>query len=424
MQSSQNPFAHLIPNAESASNVPSNATNPFMHLIPKQEESLLNKAGNIAGKFNEAIESSGLPAFSGGLLQSAGDIGTSLSNIPLGVLSKITGKDLTIAHPNLGKYVDNSLPSKAAFGAGEILPYALGGAGAANLVGNLTKNLSNIPLIGKLMARPIEGALAGAAIGENEEGNRGLGAALGAAGNVGLAAGKYAKNLMPEELAKNIVNATKEAIDKYSNIYQGLFNEAKRRGLGQSGLRIPNIDVELIKNHAPKKFTRSLEDFHENPTLETGHLAQSDLGKFTRYLDKVSRNNALSSSQLNAYEEALNAQKKIRGSMFQGLTKQGDQELANLYGKTTKGYARDVIPYTSSKAISAFQNKEIKAPTFAKRIAKDEKFRLAMEHKHPEIAHGEILKNILKGLGLTALGGAGAYGFDVLKDYFTNSSEQ
>lgn len=394
--------------------------------LNSQSPSFLQKAENIAGTFNKGVEASRLPALAGGLLQGAGDVGASLANIPLSVIGKEIGKNINIPHPNLGQYVDNSFPSKIAFGAGEIgSPLGVLGkvAGEVGKVGGLTENLSKIPYLGRVIARPAEGAITGAAIGENDQGNRGMGAALGAGGNALMNIGKFIHSALPSQISNSVLKAKNFVQEKYSNLYDSLFDQAKDRGLGQSNVRVPKIDLDLIKDNATKKYWKSLEDFNSNPTLETAHLAQSDMGKYIRQMEKLQGNNALTSPQIKAYQEAINAQKKLRGTIFQSLTKNGEQDLANQYGNITQGYKRDVVPYITSKPITALQNKDINNETFANRIVKNDKFRMSVGDKHPEIAAREFIDNIknnklLKyGIGSVAAGALAGMGYKKYNDY-------
>ncbi len=149
--------------------------------IPEDDNSLLSKAGNIAGGFNEAVESSQLPSLAGGFLQGAGDVGASLANVPLSLISKITGKNVNIAHPDLGQYLPKDDLSKLAFGGGEIgsmVPAFMSGAGIASQ-GELASKMAELGRLPGLIGKSIEGAGTGAAIGENDQGNRTAATVLG-----------------------------------------------------------------------------------------------------------------------------------------------------------------------------------------------------------------------------------------------------
>lgn len=391
MSSNRNPFE------EYNSVPPSLQNNPFAEFHP-ENPSALNTAGDYAEKFNKSVQASRLPALAGGLLQGTGDIGASLANIPLSLASLMSGKNLNIPHPNLGQYLPNDLLTKGAFGAGEIVPNLVGGVGIANKVGeiaNATKNISRIPVVGSTLARAGEGAIGGTLTGEDKEGSRASAAITGGVVNPIASAAKYVKSLLPEGLAKNILSAKNAAQNKYSELYDGLFQKAKNAGLHQTPLRVPKINIDLIKNNSEKKYYQSLDEFNKNPTLENAHWAQSDMGKLAANFDKLSRNNALTSTQIKTMEEAIEAQKKLRGSMFTGMTKSGSPDLANEYGQITRGYKTDVIPYTRTKAITDLQNQDINPQVFAKRIYNSNKFRTQMAEKHPEIAHSEILNKLL-----------------------------
>lgn len=405
MSADRNPFAKY--DSDISQQLPSE-NNPFAkYHSDSVDNSLMDQIGNYAGKFNQAIESSRLPAFAGGLLQGAGDIGASLANVPLELADKISGKNIKVPHPNLGQYLPSDLATQASFGAGE-LATPMGGFGKlAGLTGkslNATENISKIPLIGRLIAKPLEGAATGAAIGEDKEGNRGLGAIAGAAGNTALTL----KDMMSSsKLAQGILNAKNSAKQKYSGLYEGLFNEANQKGLGDTPLRVPKIDSSLIKDNAADKYTKSLEDFNNNPTLENAHWAQSDMGKLDDYYSKMYNRAGLTSPQIKAWKEVQDAQKKIRGSMFSGLTKNGSQDLANEYGKLTQGYKQEVVPYLKSKPISDLESNEITHKEFL-----NKKFKPSLKALHPELDRAQMINKFIKMIPVKSIigGAAGAAG--------------
>jgi len=375
---------------------------PVNLLADEAKPSFLDKANQYAGKFNQAVETSRLPMVAGGLLQGAGDIGASLANIPLSLVNRAAGTNLRVPHPNLGKYVDPSLASQAAFGAGQILPMLMGGASGATALGKIG-GLSKIPFAGKL-ARPVEGAITGAAIGEDKEGDRKLGAILGAGGNIALSAKRFINKLSPKNVQQAVIDAKYAVQDKYHNLYEGLFNKANKAGLSEIPLRVPKIDFELIKDASTDKFYKSLQNFNKNPNLKNAHLAQSDMGKFVRHMEKLSKNNALTSSQNRAVEEAAKAQKKLRGSMFHAMSSSGNKSLAKEYGTTTKGYAKEVVPYNTSKLVKKYEQ-DANSPD------------IYIHEKHPEIKRSEMLNRLLGKIPIRdiALIGAGALGLNYYK---------
>ncbi len=367
------------------------------------EDSNLNKANKVAEGFNNFIESSRLPAMAGGFLQGTGQTAASIANVPLQLLGKSVGKDLRIPHPDLGQYLPNDVMTNIAFGAGEL--GSVGGAGlkAANLINKA--GLSKIPGISGAIARPVEGAAVGAVLGEDKEGNRGLGAALGAAGNAVVSAGKYAKSLLPEGMAKRILTGAKEEKEKYKELYGNFFKNAEKEGLGASGITIPEINMKFISK-SPTKYHQSVKDFFEKPSLETAHWAQSDLGKLARKLENQYERSGLTSSELKTLKAAQEGRSKIQNSMKQTLESSGDASHSKAYEELGHGYLNDVIPYEVTKEGKA-----------AKKFMKDLESSEVMAKKHPELAHGKMLKSLLKhipakyliGGSLFGLGAAGGF---------------
>lgn len=432
MAAERNPFLHLIPKKKTSGM--DSEGNPFQHLIPQGNKSFLDKAGDVAGMFNEGFEKTRLPAFAGGALQGAGNLGTSIANIPLELIGKALGKNAKISRPDLEQYLPHDALSQAAFKGGEFVPEILTGRAAANIIGKgagtvleklmgSSKGLGRIPYVGKGLARGTEGALSGYALGEDEKGDREMSALLGGIANPLFSAGKYIKNLLPKGLAAGVVGAKKAAKDKYEKLYNGLFNEAKTRGLNQNPITVPKFDIDLIKKHSQTKYHGGLNDFVKDPNLETAHRAQSDIGKFIRHMKEVDDKTGLTSSQLKALKEAEKAQKKIKGSIFTRLTQGGKQDLSNKYGNITKGYAKDVIPYDRNKNITALQNKKISDKTFADRILKDEEFRMAMQKQHPELRDADNMRRFVRSIPWKYIVGAatgsaiGVGGYNAVKNF-------
>jgi hypothetical protein len=134
--------------------------------------SFLDKAGNYASKFNRAVETSRLPSMAGGFLQSAGDMGASILNVPLGIVGAPK-----VPHPDLQKYLPQDLLSRGAFLGGE-LGGGLGGWLKTQKV--ISKLLPEMKRLSKLAKESLSGLMTGGLIGEDSEGNgRALSSALG-----------------------------------------------------------------------------------------------------------------------------------------------------------------------------------------------------------------------------------------------------
>ena len=364
----------------------------------QKEQGWLDKAGNYAGKFNNIVESSHLPEFAGGLLQGAGDIGTSLGN----VIARPLGHP--IPHPNLSQYINKSPVSRLAFGAGELgsqIPLYSMGAGALGKLG-LTAEAG-------LSGRVAEGLVSGALMGENDEGGRIGGAAMGAAVPLAGKAIQSLSKLKSSNIAKNVTEGYTKATNESSKQFKDVFKAANERGVGTLSNKF-NAKFNLLKKTGDKKYLHALEEFYKNPTLANAHEAQSNLAKYAYKIGKA--DNAL---DRRAKEEATRLSNKIREKMFNKFHKTGNLDLALKYNDARQFYKEGVTPYLNSKAFQKLQSGELRPKNFANKIQEDEAFISKIgQHDHPEIEYRRLLKNALGnkavqyGIG-TGLGALGLY---------------
>jgi len=362
----------------------------------QQDSSFLDKIGNAAGKFNNAVESTHLPEFAGGLLQGAGDIGASLGNI----IAKPLGRE--IPHPNLKQYIPHGLGSNVAFGAGELgsqIPLMMSGAGLAGKALGIGEKAG---LSGKLA----QGAISGAAMGENQEGNGRVagaieGAALPAIGELV----KGANKLRPKKIAEAIQGAEKAKVKEYGDKFKNVFSEAKSRGISENFEKI-KADEKLLRRGGNKDYLYSLEEYNKKPTLENAHNAQSDLGKYVADIGKPT-----STLDRHAKIEARNAAKSIREHISQQLQKSGNTDLALDYNFARNGFKNQVAPYTSNKALQSFKQGNLTTKDFVKKILQDKSFKAKVgQQEHPELYQAELVKKILTSKASQIAGGAIAGG--------------
>lgn len=246
--------------------------------------------------------------------------------------------------------------------------------------------------------------------GESRLSNALMGGALGGGlGGIGLGisgaanATRAIKKAFPaEKIAQKILSDRAAAKSTYKNAYQDLFKEAEKKGI--HNLRVPKINEKAISENTKTKEFQSLENFMKRPSLENAHKAQSDLGKTIRRLEKIHEGVGLNTTQKKALDSALEAQKKIRGTMFDRLTKSGNQDLAERYGELTIGYAKDVLPYTKSKPINTYRKGELTDKDFLSALIKNKKFKKQLGEKYPELRTRELVGETgkrLLGAGLT-----------------------
>ena len=336
-----------------------------------------------------------------GFGQEVYNTGASVANLPSALFPD---KDIPrLPYADLQQYLQPGFKNKAAFVGGEIAGNILPALRAA-------KALQAIRPIGKTgLAADIAG---GAGYGysasgrsenpEHEAKQRKMGAALGAGANI-------IKSTRSGDIADKVIKGKEKAVEKFESLYKNLFKEVKEKGLNEVR-KTPRIKVDLISENVPKKYTKALEAFDRNPTVESAHAAQSDLGKLIRYFEKS--NTPLTSAQSRALDEAALAQKKLRGTIFESLSKKGDQSLAKQYKNLTQGYKKEVVPY-SDKNIRALERGELSKSKLPERLRANEKFMQEIGNQYPELGlnkitslDSELVRSILEKAGI----GAGAVG--------------
>ncbi len=361
------------------------------------QSSWLDTAGQAAGKFNKFIEGTRLPAFAGGLLQGAGDIGASLGNLVMRPLGH------PIPHPELSKYINQDQLSRLAFGVGELASNAPLYASGAGAIGKLGMT-AEAGLSGKLA----EGLASGFLMGENKEGERGTGALMGAAIPAVGAAFKGLSKLKSSKIAENVLKGFKSAENEASKQFGHVFKEAESKGIKHIS-RIP-VNIGLLKKQGDSKYLHAMEEFHKSPTMANAHSAQSDLAKYANNIGRPQ--NTL---ERQAKEEALRASEAIRENMMHEFHDTGNTGLALKYNNARKFYKNIVSPYLNSKSIKKLQSGELRPKNFANMIEKEESFMSKIgQHEHPEIEYRRKLNKALSnkmvnyGIG-TGLGSLGLY---------------
>jgi len=273
--------------------------------MPQQSQNWLDKFGRAAGKFNKFIKGTHLPDLAGGFLQGAGDIGASLGN----VVAKPLGYN--IPHPNLGQYIDqNSLPAKFAFGAGELgaqIPAFASGAGALSKVSKIGENAP-------LFARMLQGAVSGAALGENKEGGGRLSSA--ALGSV-TAPGVISDFPITRKFASKHLNQAKNII----------------QNRGVKDINVPSHLLEEAKSFLPaNKATDNLLAEAASGNYNPLFTLQSDLARSARELLKGRGADRLMGFQANSLRQNL------INSIKDSLNKSGHQDISKLLEKGQKKY--------------------------------------------------------------------------------------
>lgn len=354
----------------------------------------VRKAGELAGKFNNAFESTGIPSFAGGLLQGAGNSAISAANVPLGLAGA------HIPHLDLKQFNQPGLVNDLGFGAGDIGGQIAGFFGGSGLLGKAGSALGLARPAGYAgLASDIAVPAAAAALtGENAEGGGRM--LAGILGGLGGAVG----SLRNANIAKNITSDAGQASKEGSALYTKLFNQAETQGLKID--KLPKIEIEKIKKGMPKSFSRSLQELPNNPSLENVQSAISDIGKWTRKVEPTINRGAATSTTIKAYDAALEAQKKLRGSLYKALSENGTkQALPKAYEEATINWAKEVAPFKSNKALQNFSNGKITSEELTAKLLKDNEFMQRFGKDYPQL---KIKQNIKKAAPYLATGAAAA----------------
>lgn len=250
------------------------------------------------------------------------------------------------------------------------------------------------------------GGALGAELGQDPSTMATLGAVGGplAAQGVPAAANALKQFLNPskfiaENIAKNVLNTKNAMIQKYSGpegLYTNLFKKARESGIGNLNYDPWKINVSTIAESANPKYTEKLSNFLNNPDIENAHWAQSDLGK---YIGAMKNKNSLVSSERDALKSSIEARNHLRDLMFKE-----NPLLADEYGRITKGYRKEVVPYASHKGLQAYESGELLPEELLPKLSKG-KFAATRGKFHPEIRQRNALQRALKLGGI--VGGAG-----------------
>lgn len=247
---------------------------------------------------------------------------------------------------------------------------------------------------------------------EGEKLIRGIGRnALNIAGGAKLASALNPMNLTAKSIAKDIVKTREKNIGSYGKRYEGLWNEAKGRGL-EDALYNVNIDLPTIKKYSPSKGIKGIVDFNENPTLETAHAAKSDLLRIKRDLDKLTTLRTAERQQLGAVNDAIDS---INNNMFRDASGKLNKPLYDKYQALQEGYKGDVIPY-KNKAINEFLRGESTPQEMVNALSR-KSFYAKKGSAHKALKLRKTLKShpYLTGIGAGSLiGGAGRGLYDEL----------
>lgn len=386
---------------------------PFLHQWAESLEKhpgLKNLLGataeNVAKPINEFVEAHGLPQLAGGFLQGAGDIGASVANIPLGIASTATGKNLKASHPDFRQLFPDDLLSSILFGAGELGGGGLGASGifkalgAVPKVGNVASSIGKaLPeklqnILSKVSPDTLKSSLTGAAIGEDLPGGRMGSAAIGGIGSEaakGLGKFKDFLSLNHEEVANSLISKMNNLSSKFSRRYNDLFNAAEKSNINK--LALPHNEVQGLKNNLSKviedqlkKETEGIRDFWKNPTLKNAHTAQSELGKLERKFESTEvKQGDLGVARNKTWDATKEARDTLQNAIESTFEKSGNPLLTNKYKQLTADYAQELAPYLKSKTIRKYEANDLLPEDFARSLLREAGFVKAKGLEHPEL---------------------------------------
>jgi len=201
-------------------------------------------------------------------------------------------------------------------------------------------------------------------------------------------------------ITKDVLNTALANKLKYSGpkgIYRTLFNDARTSGLGGfQNLDVTKMNIPTLEKYTPRKPMEAIKAFADNPTLENAQAAVSQLGSIIRPLENRTTLEPFQKKQLQAAEKA---KEHIQKNMFMDQSGKVDDKFLERHRKVQSGYAEDVIPYTTNKAIKDYKKGDITQKELIQKLSKG-KFAARKGSVHPEIARRKLIKPAIKfGLG-------------------------
>lgn len=225
-----------------------------------------------------------------------------------------------------------------------------------------------------------------------------------------LAAKPIASALNPLKLtsggiAKNVLKETEKQIGKHTDMYNKIWNKAEKSGFNQVPVdqSLLNKHFEVIEKYKTPREYEALKEFINNPTLEKAQKAQSDMGVIARALEEKSRTASLLSEEKALFNAAKETEKHIENNMFKNAQGEINKGLQNEYGKVTKSYRENVVPYRYNPYIQKYKAREITAPELVNALSRGE-FAAKKGSKHPAIKINKKFP-LVGTLGTGALGG-------------------
>jgi hypothetical protein len=218
----------------------------------------------------------------------------------------------------------------------------------------------------------------------------------------------FTNKAIANTLSKDKKIATQEAAQKYNK----WFNQAREYGVNK--IKRPNIMAGDIVTHSVPKHHEALVKFLNEPTLEHAHWAQSDLGFLKRHLENIAKKQDLTSTQHNTLKNVIQAQNRIKQSMFNEKNMKANPKMQEQYNQLSGDYAQNVVPLKSLQELSEYEQKKLKPNKLIQSLLNNDEFMLGIGKNYPQIQINRALRSKpAKIIGGTLLGGSlGGLGFE------------
>jgi hypothetical protein len=352
----------------------------------------INKGGKEVGGYTNP--------WVGGALQEVGDVGASLGNLALKPINALSGKEYNIPHPDLKQYQEPGLYNDLAFMGGQLGTGLVGGLGlgagrgVAQAVQRLPRSGGWAGLVGDVG----KGAAAGYALGENAEGDRTLGTALGAVA-------QPLTSITNRGITNRVLGDRAREEGRHGEMYRDIFGPANENNIPFTGERLLGMGDEAIeafgriRGRLGRDYREVIDNFLNEPSMENAQRLQSSLGQFARNTEKNPKwkTNSLPPGHQAAYDAATRLRNNLQGDIEGSLRRGGLPEEAAMYPEVTRSFAENVAPYRTQAISDVMEG--VKHPhKLAKRLREDEKFMIELGERYPELGLNKLLPYASTGL--------------------------
>jgi hypothetical protein len=235
-------------------------------------------------------------------------------------------------------------------------------------------------------------------------------------------AGSFANSLRSNVIAKDVLS-TKEAMKQKYSGDKGLYNKLFQKAEAEGARPDLNIDINKIKFNALgesriKNNYEAIDKLRSNQPLSLTEYqnAIKEFGIIERELKATKeKKGVLTDKQDNRYHEAIKAKKYLESNMFKDSQGKLIKKYLPQYKDVQKGYAKEVIPYTTNKAISKFERGDIKQKELIAALRKSP-FASQRGGYHNIETRDKLLKSLI-GAGLLGAGSVGVeHGIPLIED--------